>query len=79
MRDEFSYYPKISKQQFFARGFAERKILMIIDLINLSKQKKQYNYVEEASMLHEPVLNIPQPLVKPTAPSNYSLHVFNAS
>ncbi|KAL3897385.1 MAG: hypothetical protein SGCHY_003456 [Lobulomycetales sp.] len=40
MRDKLNYFPKISKQQFFSRGFAERKILMLIDIINLLKQHK---------------------------------------
>jgi Centrosomal spindle body, CEP44 len=37
LRDEFSYKPKITKEQFFAKGFAERKCLMIMDVIKFCK------------------------------------------
>lgn len=37
LRDEFSYKPKITKEQFFAKGFAERKCIFITDVIRLCK------------------------------------------
>ena len=41
LRDEFSYKPKITKEQFFAKGFAERKCLFICDVIRLCKNLHQ--------------------------------------
>ncbi len=37
LRDEFSYKPKITKEQFFAKGFAERKCLLVMDIIRLCR------------------------------------------
>ncbi|KAJ3302441.1 hypothetical protein HDV03_004985 [Kappamyces sp. JEL0829] len=37
LRDEFTYKPKITKEQFFAKGFAERKCLFLCDVIRLCK------------------------------------------
>lgn len=33
LRDEFGYTPKISREQFFITGFAERKMILVTDLI----------------------------------------------
>ncbi len=37
LRDEFTYKPKITREQFFAKGFAERKCLFVCDVIRLCK------------------------------------------
>ncbi|KXS18815.1 hypothetical protein M427DRAFT_67443 [Gonapodya prolifera JEL478] len=37
-RDEFGYRPALSRDQFFGMGFAERKILFVVDLCVKSKQ-----------------------------------------
>lgn len=38
LMNEFSYKPKITKEQFFLKGFAERKCLLIMDVIHKMKQ-----------------------------------------
>ncbi len=50
-RDEFNYRPSLTQPQFFALGFAERKIIMLLDLIDrctaltqdLQRQQKLYS------------------------------------
>ncbi|XP_060602091.1 uncharacterized protein LOC132755267 isoform X2 [Ruditapes philippinarum] len=39
LRDVFVYKPPITKEQFFAKGFAERKVIMCADILQLVKQK----------------------------------------
>lgn len=39
LRDYFSYKPPITKEQFFTTGFAERKLQMCCDIINLVRQE----------------------------------------
>ena len=39
LRDVFSYKPPISKEQFFNRGFAERKVIMCTEILQLVKNK----------------------------------------
>ncbi len=41
LRDEFSYKPRISKEQFFVKGFAEQKCLFICDVLRLCKRLHQ--------------------------------------
>ncbi|XP_072181383.1 uncharacterized protein [Diadema setosum] len=39
LRDLFSYKPCITAQQFFSKGFAERKILLMIDVVAMVRKK----------------------------------------
>ncbi|XP_022098965.1 centrosomal protein of 44 kDa-like isoform X2 [Acanthaster planci] len=39
LRDIFHYKPSITRQQFFSRGFAEHKIILVVDLIRMVKEK----------------------------------------
>ena len=39
LRDLFSYKPPITKDQFFSRGFAERKVIMCTEILQLVKDK----------------------------------------
>ncbi len=41
MRDEFSYRPSLTVDQFLKNGFAERKIIFITDLVKLCKRKHE--------------------------------------
>ncbi|KAL4223091.1 Centrosomal protein of 44 kDa [Mactra antiquata] len=40
LRDVFAYKPSITKQQFFSKGFAERKVIMCADILQLVKVKE---------------------------------------
>ncbi|KAJ3132945.1 Centrosomal protein of 44 kDa [Physocladia obscura] len=37
LRDEFNYKPVLSREQFFSNGFAERKLLFVLDLARMVK------------------------------------------
>ncbi|XP_052795755.1 uncharacterized protein LOC128228472 [Mya arenaria] len=39
LRDIFSYKPPLTKEQFFGKGFIERKVIMCTDILDLVKQK----------------------------------------
>ncbi|KAJ3268058.1 Centrosomal protein of 44 kDa [Terramyces sp. JEL0728] len=41
LRDVFNYKPKISRDQFFSKGFAERKCILVTDTIKFAKVKRQ--------------------------------------
>ena len=41
MRDMFSYKPLITKEQFFNAGFAERKIIMCAEVIQMIREKNR--------------------------------------
>ncbi|XP_063415603.1 uncharacterized protein LOC134697326 [Mytilus trossulus] len=41
MRDMFTYKPPVTKEQFFNAGFAERKIIMCADVIQMIRQKNK--------------------------------------
>lgn len=41
MRDLFSYKPPVTKEQFFNAGFAERKIIMCADVIQMIREKNK--------------------------------------
>ena len=41
MRDMFSYKPLITKEQFFNAGFAERKIIMCAEVIQMKNRSLQ--------------------------------------
>lgn len=40
LRDIFAYKPPITKEQFFAKGFAERKVIMCTEILQLIKKKQ---------------------------------------
>ena len=35
LRDEFDYSPKLTREQFFGSGFAERKMQLCVDVIQV--------------------------------------------
>lgn len=39
LRNEFNYRPSLNLTQFFNPGFAERKLILVCDLIKLCKRK----------------------------------------
>ena len=41
MRDLFSYKPPITKDQFFNAGFAERKIIMCAEVVQMIREKNR--------------------------------------
>ena len=44
LRDIFSYRPPITKDQFFAKGFAERKVIMCTEVLqHVIAKNKQLN------------------------------------
>jgi hypothetical protein len=92
MRDEFSYYPRLNKTQFLLKGFAEWKILLVIDLVNLVRGKegkvkegKVYQKgrdigEEDLSIMHEPLESAPRPMPLPGAGyQEYSIEALNVS
>jgi len=38
LRDEFTYKPAITKEQFFSLGFSERKIILTCDIIDMCQE-----------------------------------------
>jgi hypothetical protein len=40
-REHLKYHPTLVLPQFFARGFAERKLILVTDLIQLCKEKNK--------------------------------------
>ena len=49
LRREFTYRPQLSRIQFFTMGFAERKLILVYDIIHQCKQL-HYNLSREASL-----------------------------
>lgn len=39
LRDEFDSVPKLTKEQFFASGFAEQKMLLVLNVVTLTVAK----------------------------------------
>jgi len=44
----FGYRPKVTIDQFFKYGFAESKMLLVVDTINLVKRKHKYLKVQRS-------------------------------
>ncbi|KAJ3061930.1 Centrosomal protein of 44 kDa, partial [Podochytrium sp. JEL0797] len=41
LRDEFGYKPVLSREQFFSNGFAERKLLFVLDVARLCRNLRE--------------------------------------
>lgn len=54
LREIFSYRPSLTTAQFFAKGFAERKLLLVIDVVKLCKDEHA-NLVSEQRLKAKPV------------------------
>ena len=39
LREMFTYKPPITKDQFFSNGFAERKVIMATEILNMLKAR----------------------------------------
>ena len=47
MRVEFNYIPKISKDKFFLNGFAEQKILFVVNVVEkILEKNKDLNKIQ---------------------------------
>ena len=44
----FAYKPLISVEQFFKYGFAEPKIILVLDVIELVKRKHKFLHVKQS-------------------------------
>lgn len=50
----FGFRPKITLEQFFKYGYAESKILLVIDVLNLIKRKHKYLSVKSSLCKNRP-------------------------
>ncbi len=55
MRNEFNYRPALNLSQFFTVGFAERKLILVCDLIKLCKRKHNELSKQRAEAKKKPV------------------------
>ncbi|XP_030284130.1 centrosomal protein of 44 kDa isoform X2 [Sparus aurata] len=61
LRDVFNYKPILTKQQFLQRGFSQRKISVMCDVINLVLQKHNQLMKTQQQFCPEPCVPIPLP------------------
>lgn len=79
LRQKFSYRPVLKIGQFLASGFAERKIMMLLDLINIVKTKtnelQRYQQAEEKKS-KSPIRLIEEENIKIQTPPKPSSKVY---
>lgn len=67
LRNEFSYKPPLTSSQFLTSGFAERKIMMLCDIIHLCKKKHEEIIKSMAAPKQVPPAKKPTAIVKQQA------------